>query len=225
MPRRRKHENNGPSSRNMEIYALVCAGEQTNEEIGEQYGICKQRVHQIRQQVEEWSRPQWQGKIDVIKDKQTKLLMHLFQEAMTEWERSKENAVKYSQQKGGKEAGKKTRSIGGQCGDPRYLDQARQCLADIRKIWGANAQPDINSETTVNVQMNVLANAPPDERGRRLAAIADGLRIEAMAEGIGGFEGGGRGEAVGDPQDADRAGDGEPLRVCETGVVDRRTGD
>lgn len=152
MPRRRKPENNGPSPRNLEIYALVCEGKQTGEAIGEQFGICKQRVNQIRNQVENWARPQWLGKIDVIKEKQTQLLMHLFQQAMEEWEQSKRSAVKRTKKTGGMYGGEDSESEEGQCGDPRYLDQARQCLADIRKIWGANVQGDAPS---LNLQFNI----------------------------------------------------------------------
>lgn len=156
MAPRRKAETNAPSPRNLEIYALVCEGKLTGAEIGKQFGVTQQRVCQIRNAVEEWARPQWMGKVDVIKEKQAKLLMHLFQEAMEAWERSKLDAVSKIDEVGGKNGARKSTTTKGQAGDPRFIAEARAALADIRKIWGANAQPDaIEPIVNVGVQVDV----------------------------------------------------------------------
>lgn len=156
MAPRRKPENNAPSPRNLEIYTLICEGKLTGAEIGKRFGITQQRVCQLRDAVERWARPQWAGKIDAIKESQAKLLMHLFQEAMEAWERSKLDAVSKVSEVGGRSGAKKSTTTKGQAGDPRFIAEARAALADIRKIWGANTQADaVEPIVNVGVQVDV----------------------------------------------------------------------
>jgi DNA-binding CsgD family transcriptional regulator len=84
-----------------------------------------------------------------IKAQQTAILDHVTAEALSAWERSKEDGVTEQTVKG-KTAGKAegesgqakaqiTRTVVGQSGNPAHLAQARGALADIRAIWGLDS--------------------------------------------------------------------------------------
>lgn len=85
-------------------------------------------------------------------------------------------------------------------GDPRYAEQMRGALADIRKIWGVDAPQRIALGGTLNVKGGVL--------GGILGGLDD--RTLEMLEGI--FEGC---NAGGSP---DGEGLPSPAGLCETGL-------
>jgi hypothetical protein len=62
-----------------------------------------------------------------------------------------------------------------QDGDPRYLEQARQALADIRKIWGVDeptqTKNDINGRLGLEIVEEIIdANDPQDGQAASRAA-------------------------------------------------------
>jgi hypothetical protein len=91
------------------------------------------------------------ARVGGVKARQTEALWHIFKEAMAAWERSKQTKKSMSKQmdvdegaeseggRAGASRAKVTTHLADQDGDPRFLDQARAALADIRKIWGADA--------------------------------------------------------------------------------------
>jgi hypothetical protein len=88
-----------------------------------------------------------------VKARQTDSLWLIFDEAMKAWERSKtanKSITKRIDSRGGRKPAaddspaatgseQVTTRIADQDGDPRFLDQARSALFDIRRIWGIDA--------------------------------------------------------------------------------------
>jgi hypothetical protein len=99
-------------------------------------------------------------------------LDYIINEAMDAWERSKLNAeseevtteeteIEAPSGFGGSDSipatSKKTKRISkGQCGDPRYLEQARGAMADQRDIWGIEAPKRTEQTTTERRVINLV---------------------------------------------------------------------
>lgn len=127
---------NEPSPRDLEIYAQVCAG-RTQQAVGDDFGLSRQRIHVIVRQVEAWLTPQMVEHVREIKARHTTSLEHVFREAMGAWEKSKADRLKF--RRGTTPNGEIDETTREQsCGDPRFLDAAMKALTDIRRMWGAN---------------------------------------------------------------------------------------
>ena len=169
MPRRRKPENNHPSHQALEIYELFQKGEMSGPEIAKKFGLNRTYIHNIKYRVERWYLPQFAGEVREIRLKQTQLLLKQYDEAELAWERSKQSAVKVSMKRTGSTGPfEKTETTEEQCGDPRYLDIMLKCLADIRKIWGADAPEKI---ANTDSQGNDVSDAARTQYDELLAAI------------------------------------------------------
>lgn len=99
-----------------------------------------------------------------IKAEQTGQLQHIAQEAMQGWERSQQDAeiertVKTPQ------GTTTTVERRGQAGDPRYLDQARGAMEDIRDIWGLESPKEqkITGDSDQPVIVKVLRGVSMDD--------------------------------------------------------------
>ena len=130
-----------PSLRDLEIYAGLAEG-RTTRDVAEQYGIDHSRVVRIGQKIDKWLAPQWMDRIRELKARQTESLMHVFREAMGAWRDSKRDAVSSTDRTSEKHGTETSVTTKGQCGNPSFLSEARAALADIRKIWGADAPVD-----------------------------------------------------------------------------------
>jgi hypothetical protein len=124
--------------------------------------ITQQGVSAILIRVEARALAEMTSRVGGLKAKQTSALWHIFQEALSAWERSKQAAKTLTKQVEGAAAGavpgssptgvagkgeRVTTQIREQDGDPRFLDQARAALADLRKIWGADAPQKVAPTT------------------------------------------------------------------------------
>jgi hypothetical protein len=75
--------------------------------------------------------------------RQTLRLEHIYGQAMQAWQDSKQEGLRRRQRKTEHDSG--TGSTVAELisenrhGDPRYLDEARKALADLRKVWGVDA--------------------------------------------------------------------------------------
>lgn len=126
-----------PSTRDLELYARLCRGK-TLREVGEEFEISYQRVHIIAQQIDRWLAPQLMEQIREIKARHTESLMHIFREAMSAWELSKGDHLTVTEKEGDKPE-TITQRKHNKLGASAYLSEARAALAEIRKIWGADA--------------------------------------------------------------------------------------
>lgn len=139
-----------PTAEQLEIYAAVCRGDRSQQQIGDAYDVTQQRISSLAARIDKWLAPQLMEQIRELKAGHTSRLMHIYQEAMRAWERSK-TPGKQRTVKHGKDGVERTRVTRFQSGDPRYLDQARAALAEIRKIWGADAPLKVEHSGEVRV--------------------------------------------------------------------------
>lgn len=154
-----------PGVREMEMFHLYTSGAMSSyEEIGKEFGIGKARVCHIFTAVKAWLMPRYVEDIRGLKVEQTESLLHIFGESMRAWERSKENGVSETVKdiefgEGKIPAIEKSTTTKGQCGDPRFLAEARAALEDIRDIWGANAPVKIEHSGELRVAGQTVEEA------------------------------------------------------------------
>jgi predicted transcriptional regulator len=117
----------------------------TQERIAQELGLERSSISRILSRLDQRFRATMREQVGELKSEQTAILRHIVAESMDAWERSKESAksvtVKTEGQGAaeGKGKGSTVQQVKDQDGDTVYLDEARAALADIRKIWGADA--------------------------------------------------------------------------------------
>ncbi len=142
-----------PDERDMEIYAKVCGGQSLGE-VGKLYDLTAPRIHVIVHRIDGWLAPQLMEQIREIKANHTARLMHVYTEAMKEWERSKLPGMTVMKKKIGHgqfPGTDLTNSKEYQTGNPSFLSEARAALKQIREIWGADAPLQIEHSGEVRV--------------------------------------------------------------------------
>jgi len=161
-------------------------------QIGEEIGLTPSAVGKMLQRTEKKLAQMLKEKGEQIKARQTFYLDAVYREAMTAWRDSQEDAETLKTTTGGDNGERVEKTSRGQSGDPRFLDQARGALADIRRIWGldeavAKAQPG----TAVAIKIEFV----DDFFGRK--AVVDGtcepaagLNLEAPQDAPDGYAGG-----------------------------------
>ena len=141
----------------IEIEALELAAQGFNQrEIGDRIGRTRSAVGKMLRRTEKKLAEMLKDRGEQIKALQTTKLEHIYNQAMQSWTRSKQEAksVKTVQ---GKDGEKTESTIRDQCGDPRFLDQARGALGDIRKIWGLdeiNQQGQLEAAVAVKIEFS-----------------------------------------------------------------------
>jgi hypothetical protein len=91
-----------------------------------------------------------------LRVRHSKQLLDIYTEAMAAWEESKKGAevTKVSTAADGDEGKRKAeKTTRKQAGDPRFLAQAMDALADLRKLWRLELPQDDQSQpTTVSIE-------------------------------------------------------------------------
>ncbi len=136
----------GPSARDLEIYEFLMEGNSMSK-AGEKFGgLCKQRISQIAAVVNKWLIPIYIDKIREVKVEHTMRLTYIFHEAMAAWKRSQEEETIVKETETTTTVGQfpgdtstSSRTKKRPVGAAVYLSEARAALAEIRKIWGADA--------------------------------------------------------------------------------------
>jgi hypothetical protein len=127
------------------VWNLVSKGK-TPTAIALEIGIARQSVHRIIRRVEQQYRDLTLATVDEMKSRQARRLEHVADEAMAAWERSKQ-PLQRVRRTTGKARGRTSMDSGNHAdwtetqvqlrvGDVRYLTQAREALADLRKLYG-----------------------------------------------------------------------------------------
>ena len=116
----------------------------TQRQIADELGISQPAVSKILSRLEERYAREVVASLDRHRAKQTLRLEHHYSESMRAWQESQQDSTIRRQRKGQGAAGLAAQSIAelvveNQHGDPRYLEQARKALNDIRKVWGIDA--------------------------------------------------------------------------------------
>jgi hypothetical protein len=139
--------------------------------------VTQQAVSKMLIRVENRMLREMSERVKAMKVRQTASLQKIHREAMAAWEQSKKPQKSLTTKLGppgeNGEPGKVREShstLRDQDGDPRYLDQAMQALADIRKIWGVDApaqsKTDISGRFAMEIVEEIIdadAHDPPDD--------------------------------------------------------------
>ena len=140
--------------RSVEIEAIELAARGLNQrEIGERLGRTRSGIGKMLRRTETKLAEMLKETGAQIKARQTMSLEHIYREAMGAWGASKNDAQSSKKTDGPEDFTRTETTLRDQTGDPRYLDQARGALGDIRKIWGLDAH-DGTATQGVNVQVN-----------------------------------------------------------------------
>jgi hypothetical protein len=115
----KKITNGKPSDRNLTIYERALIRRDLYADIAQDHGLSIGRISQIVREVSTALVPEHLDRINETRVEHTAALDGLRTETMEAWRASK-------------------KSDNGP--DPRFLEVARKCLADQRKIWGAEAE-------------------------------------------------------------------------------------
>jgi len=161
----------------------------TYERIAEKIGISTHGVCKILKRLHDRYRKQHLEEIEQIKSEQISQLEDMFFESREAWERSKLRD-KIERIKRAVKINEKDKSIAAvsdigdlnieqrdQDGDPRYLEQCRKCLEDIRKIAGADAP--IKSESKVKFEGD-LAKMSDDELIQEALATVNAATTQTL---------------------------------------------
>lgn len=140
----------------LRIWTLLSKGK-TPSAIARDVGIARQSVHRIIRRVEAKYNQVIGATVERLKARQARTLWAVVDEALDGWERSKEPVRRVRKEsgsrgpgglpghdsRGGGRSGNRTdltrTEVESRVGDPRFLAQAREALADIRKLYALNA--------------------------------------------------------------------------------------
>lgn len=148
-----------PSARDRQIYALVAQGGIPVSKIAKRFNLHRSVVYKLVDKVDAWFAPQWMDHIREMKSNHTARLLAIYDHAMKAWRRSLKDAETEQVKGEGVLVGETVEAVPvetvrtkkGQTGNVAYLSQAQSALADIRKIWGADAPLKVEHSGEIRV--------------------------------------------------------------------------
>jgi len=127
---------------------------QTQQQIATAEGISQAAVSKIARRIEERLLADVAYKVERQRARQTMRLEFVYQQAIRAWQDSKQDVQRRRQRKTdrGDGDGVTTAEVMSENrhGDPRYLDEARKALTDLRKVWGVDAPERVSIDTSVH---------------------------------------------------------------------------
>ena len=157
-------------------------------QIAAEIGISQVAVSKILKRVEVRLLRELAATVERQKARQTLRLEHVVTEAFRAWDQSKADTTRRRQRKTlGEHAGAGATVaeivVENQHGDPRYLDEARKALADLRKLWGLDAPQKVDLRASRNPYDGLTEDALRDELARQ-ARLLGGSDVAGTATSI-----------------------------------------
>lgn len=140
-------------AREQRAIALAVQG-WTQHDIARDLRVSQAAVSKILARADARALPALIDHVERQKVRQTQRLEYLFAELMRAWDQSKADATRRRQRKsepGGGDRGVHTIAevtVETQYGDPRYMEEMRKVLADLRKLWGIDAPQRLDVRAT-----------------------------------------------------------------------------
>jgi DNA-binding Lrp family transcriptional regulator len=157
--------------RELQAMQLTLEG-QSQYQIAAALGISQPAVSKILRRLEDRLLADVAWKVDRQRARQTLRLEFLYAEAVRAWRASQEDAVRKRQRKSGGTGGASVAELVSENrhGDPRFLDEARRLLADLRLVWGVNAPDRLAVDATPFASLSDAALETALARQQRLLA-------------------------------------------------------
>ena len=145
--------------------------------VAAELGISQAAVSKILRRAEDRTLREQAAAVERQKARQSLRLEHLYTEAIRAWEQSKADATRRRQRKtdtgaGGAGATVAEIIVENQHGDPRYLEEGRKVLADLRKLWGLDAPQKVDVRATRNPYDDLSEEALREELARQAPLLA-----------------------------------------------------
>ena len=159
----------------------------TQHQIAESLDISQPAVSKIVRRMEERLLADVALKVDRQRARHTLRLEHLYAESMRAWRESQQDAMRRRQRKS--EGAGATGSTFAELvsenrhGDPRYLDEARKALTDLRKVWGVDAPERLAVQTSMPFSFlsDTALQAEIERQNRLLQQTYSGVAAPSQA--------------------------------------------
>ena len=141
----------------------------SQQRIAADLGVSQAAVSKILKRVDERLLQDLRSTLERQKVRHTVRLEHLFTESIRAWDNSKADTTRRRQRKtDGTGTGQTVAElvVENRHGDPRYLNEARKAMADLRKLWGLDAPQQVDLQTP----RNPYEGLSEDDLRTRLAA-------------------------------------------------------
>jgi len=148
--RKSRHKPWKPTAQQLEMHRLWCEGTRTLKEIGDVYGITIQAIRASNLKVNRYLAQLRISEIRSLKSDHETRLMYQYREAILAWHRSK-NDIETTSETVDKNGKSVTSSSRGTPGNVQFLAEARACLLQIEKIWGAHEPLEVRHSGEVRV--------------------------------------------------------------------------
>lgn len=130
------------------------AGELARQGLGE---VSQQAVSKMLRRVEARMLKEMNEEVRLKKALQDAALLNIYRDAMVAWEASKSPQRSVTTKEGADGIVRETQTVSREReGDPRFLEQARQALADIRKIWGVDEPAQTRSDIIGRLGLEIV---------------------------------------------------------------------
>jgi hypothetical protein len=121
--------------------------------IAQELGISQPAVSKMLKRVADRLLADVAWQVDRQRARQTLRLEFIYSEAIQAWRASQQEGQRRRQRRTDSAHGGQGSTVAeliseNRCGDPRFLDEARRALGDLRSLWGVNAPERLSIQST-----------------------------------------------------------------------------